>query len=38
VIETMYQTGLDMHDSYKETAKGGLAKYFKEDDNDVNCW
>jgi L-serine dehydratase len=25
VIETMYQTGLDMHDKYKETATGGLA-------------
>lgn len=38
VIETMYQTGLDMHTSYKETSQGGLAKHFKEDDNDVNCW
>jgi L-serine dehydratase len=39
VIETMYQTGLDMHQSYKETSQGGLAKHFKEDDNDdVNCW
>jgi L-serine dehydratase len=25
VIETMQQTGHDMHDSYKETARGGLA-------------
>ncbi|MEM6291844.1 MAG: L-serine ammonia-lyase [Myxococcota bacterium] len=25
VIETMRQTGLDMHDKYKETARGGLA-------------
>jgi len=25
VIASMYQTGLDMHDKYKETAKGGLA-------------
>jgi L-serine dehydratase len=25
VIETMYQTGLDMHRKYKETSKGGLA-------------
>lgn len=37
VIQTMYQTGLDMHQSYKETSQGGLAFYFKEDD-DVNCW
>ncbi|CCV64147.1 L-serine dehydratase, iron-sulfur-dependent, single chain form [Alteracholeplasma palmae J233] len=38
VIETMYQTGLDMHSHYKETSEGGLAKYYKENDNDVNCW
>ncbi len=38
VVETMYQTGLDMHTHYKETAQGGLAKYYKEDDNDANCW
>jgi len=37
VIQTMYQTGLDMHSSYKETSQGGLAQYYKEDD-DVNCW
>lgn len=37
VIQTMYQTGLDMHQSYKETSQGGLAYYFKEED-DVNCW
>ncbi len=37
VIQTMYQTGLDMHQSYKETSQGGLALYFKEED-DVNCW
>ena len=30
-IETMRQTGLDMQDKYKETAKGGLAV------NMVNC-
>jgi len=37
VIQTMYQTGLDMHTGYKETSEGGLAKqyeYFKDD----NCW
>ncbi len=38
VVEAMYQTGLDMHTSYKETALGGLAKCYKEDDNDANCW
>lgn len=37
VVEAMYQTGLDMHQSYKETSQGGLAYYFKEED-DVNCW
>lgn len=37
VIQAMYQTGLDMHQSYKETSQGGLAFYFKEED-DVNCW
>ncbi len=37
VIKTMYQTGLDMHSSYKETSEGGLAKHYLEDD-DVNCW
>ena len=31
VIETMWQTGLDMQDKYKETARGGLAV------NVVNC-
>ena len=25
VIETMYETGLDMHSDYRETSKGGLA-------------
>ena len=28
VVETMKETGLDMQDKYKETAKGGLAKHF----------
>lgn len=37
VVQTMYQTGLDMNTSYKETSQGGLAQYYKEDD-DVNCW
>ncbi|MCL2846713.1 MAG: L-serine ammonia-lyase, iron-sulfur-dependent, subunit alpha [Firmicutes bacterium] len=29
VVETMYQTGLDMHADYRETALGGLAKVFR---------
>lgn len=33
VVKTMYQTGLDMDEKYKETSTGGLAKYF-----DKNCW
>lgn len=37
VIKTMYQTGLDMHTSYKETSQGGLARHYEEDE-DVNCW
>lgn len=37
VIKTMYQTGLDMHTSYKETSQGGLAVHYEEDE-DVNCW
>lgn len=37
VVKTMYETGLDMKDSYKETSKGGLAtNYIAEDD--INCW
>ncbi|ENZ9550061.1 TPA: L-serine ammonia-lyase [Clostridioides difficile] len=28
VVETMKETGIDMMDKYKETAKGGLAKHF----------
>lgn len=37
VVKTMYETGLDMHEAYKETSKGGLAtNYIVEDD--VNCW
>lgn len=29
VVETMRQTGLDMHSSYRETSKGGLARHTK---------
>lgn len=29
VVETMYETGRDLLGSYRETAKGGLAKYYK---------
>lgn len=35
VIKTMYQTGLDMHENYKETSQGGLAKHYKTCDT---CW
>ena len=27
-VLTMKETGIDLHDNYKETAKGGLAKHF----------
>ncbi|MDO5292011.1 MAG: L-serine ammonia-lyase, iron-sulfur-dependent, subunit alpha [bacterium] len=33
VIETMYQTGKDMHSHYKETSEGGLARTYKFDDD-----
>ena len=35
VIETMYQTGLDMKEQYKETSNGGLANLYKIDAVDV---
>jgi L-serine dehydratase len=28
VVETMYETGLDMSRRYRETAEGGLAKLY----------
>ncbi len=28
VVETMYNTGADMHHHYRETSEGGLAKYY----------
>ena len=31
VIKTMYQTGLDMQNHYKETSQGGLAKHYEHD-------
>lgn len=30
VVETMYQTGLDMNEKYRETAEGGLAYFFNK--------
>lgn len=30
VIKTMYETGKDLHRSYRETAEGGLAKLYKK--------
>ena len=32
IVETMYQTGCDMHCSYRETSKGGLAKVYSDGD------
>lgn len=32
VVDTMYQTGLDMDIKYKETARGGLAHFYRKDD------
>jgi L-serine dehydratase len=29
VVDTMYQTGKDMNQKYKETSKGGLAKKYR---------
>ena len=29
VVETMYQTGLDLNHIYRETSEGGLAKHYK---------
>ena len=29
VVQTMYQTGKDLHNSYRETSTGGLAKTYK---------
>lgn len=30
VVKTMYQTGLDMNEKYRETSKGGLAYYYNK--------
>ena len=30
VVETMYKTGLDMNEKYRETANGGLAQIYKD--------
>lgn len=30
VVETMYRTGLDMNEKYRETANGGLAQIYKD--------
>ncbi|MBE5737426.1 MAG: L-serine ammonia-lyase [Clostridiales bacterium] len=35
VIKTMYQTGKDMSKKYRETAKGGLAKYYKVKNKEI---
>lgn len=31
VVQTMYETGKDLHRSYRETAEGGLAKLYKKE-------
>ena len=38
VIETMYQTGKDMHHNYKETSQGGLAVHHKPNSDPKTCW
>lgn len=30
VVETMYETGRDLHHRYRETGEGGLAKLYKK--------
>lgn len=30
IVDVMYQTGIDMKDEYRETAKGGIAKFYKD--------
>ena len=32
IVQTMYETGCDMHCSYRETSKGGLAKVYTDED------
>ena len=29
VVKTMYETGKDLHERYRETSEGGLAKLYK---------
>lgn len=33
IVKTMYQTGLDMHPKYKETAEAGMAYFYKGKNN-----
>ena len=33
VVETMYRTGLDLHEKYRETAHGGLAVFYESKEN-----
>lgn len=30
IVETMYETGKDLHEKYRETSEGGLAKIYKK--------
>ncbi len=36
VLQTMYETGKDMQDAYKETSIGGLSKYYAQKLKDTN--
>lgn len=36
VVEAMKQTGLDLKSSYKETSRGGLAKYYRDKKNTIS--
>lgn len=31
VVKTMYETGRDLHGSYRETSQGGLAKHYRQE-------
>lgn len=37
IVKTMYNTGRDLLNSYKETSSGGLAKYYEIGDKGKNC-
>ena len=37
VVETMYETGKDLHSNYRETSKGGLAKLYRRENHKACC-